>query len=146
MNSRAYVSTIVHAWSDLADRYLLIGINGEQRRPDSEREAPAYNYTYVNYAGRSTYKGCPGTDRESPALVAEVIGEIREDIAISALVLLVLANSFPFMALEAQGLEKVMTLPRRSLLPGARGRFDCSEPPPSRGRGSERSGGGRRSR
>ena len=36
-------------------------------------------------------------------------------LAISALVLLVLANSFPFMALEAQGLEKVMTLPRTAL-------------------------------
>ena len=59
MNSRTYVSTIVHAWPDLAARYLLIGINGEQRRPDSAPEAPAYNYTYVNYAGRSTYKAEP---------------------------------------------------------------------------------------
>ena len=36
-------------------------------------------------------------------------------LAIAALVLLALANSFPFMALEAQGLEKVMTLPRTAV-------------------------------
>jgi paraquat-inducible protein A len=35
--------------------------------------------------------------------------------ALAAGVLLVLANSFPFMALKAEGLEKVMTLPRTAL-------------------------------
>jgi paraquat-inducible protein A len=36
-------------------------------------------------------------------------------LAASSLVLLALANAFPFMALEAQGLEQVMTLPRTAI-------------------------------
>jgi paraquat-inducible protein A len=35
--------------------------------------------------------------------------------AIAASVLLVIANSFPFLALKSQGLEKVMTLPRTAI-------------------------------
>lgn len=35
--------------------------------------------------------------------------------AIAAAILLVLANSFPFMALKSQGLEQVMTLPRTAV-------------------------------
>lgn len=35
--------------------------------------------------------------------------------ALSAGMLLVMANSFPFLALEAEGLERVMTLPRSAL-------------------------------
>jgi predicted esterase len=77
MNSRSYVETIVAQWPDLAKRFILIGINGEQRNADSPPEAPTYNYTYVNYVGRSKFKGYPGTDRESPALVAEVIEELK---------------------------------------------------------------------
>jgi len=36
-------------------------------------------------------------------------------LSIASLLLLALANSFPFMALEAKGLEKVMTLPATAL-------------------------------
>src|SRR5207237_4615556 len=36
------------------------------------------NYTYVDYVGRSTFKGFPGTDRQSPALVAEALEDLRE--------------------------------------------------------------------
>ena len=76
MNAKAYVTTIATAWPDIANDYLLIGINGE--RPSSLGDDPQFNYTYVNFVGRSTYKGFPGTDRESPALVAEALDEIRE--------------------------------------------------------------------
>jgi predicted esterase len=76
MNAKAYVSTIAAAWPDIARDYLLIGINGE--RPSDIGNDPRFNYTYVDYVGRSACKGFPGTDRESPALVAEALKELRE--------------------------------------------------------------------
>jgi predicted esterase len=76
MNGKAYVNTIAAAWPEIAKNYLLIGLNGE--RPSSTGDDPQFNYTYVNYVGRSTYKGFPGTDRESPALVAEALEDLRE--------------------------------------------------------------------
>lgn len=76
MSGRAYVSTLAAAWPDIARDYLLIGINGE--RPSAIGDDPRFNYSYVNYVGRSTFKGFPGTDRESPALVAEALDELRE--------------------------------------------------------------------
>jgi len=85
MNSRAYVNTIIGAWPDLAERYVLIGINGETANKNSTPENPAYNYTYVNFAGKSKYGGYTGTDRESPALVSEVLTEIKKGVKISKL-------------------------------------------------------------
>jgi predicted esterase len=76
MSGKMYVATIAAAWPDVARDYLLIGINGE--RPSDIGAEPAFNYTYVDYVGRSTFKGYPGTDRESPALVAEAMAELRE--------------------------------------------------------------------
>ncbi len=77
VNSRAYVNMIAQAWPKLAEDYVLLGINGENRVKGSPDANPAYNYTYVNFAGKSRYGGFPGTDRESPALVAEVVEELR---------------------------------------------------------------------
>ena len=76
MNAKAYVNTLAVAWPDLAKEYVIIGINGE--RPSNIGNDPKFNYTYVSYVGRSTFKGFPGTDRESPALVAEAMTELRE--------------------------------------------------------------------
>jgi predicted esterase len=76
MNAKAYVSTLASSWPAIAKDYILIGINGEL--PSSIGKEPAFNYTYVDYVGRSTFKGFPGTDRESPALVAEAMDELRE--------------------------------------------------------------------
>jgi predicted esterase len=74
MNGKTYVSTIAAAWPDVAQRYVLLGINGEM--PSDTGADPRFNYTYINYVGRSTFKGYPGTDRESPALVAEALAEL----------------------------------------------------------------------
>jgi predicted esterase len=76
MNARAYVETIAAAWPDIAKDYLILGINGET--PSDIGDEPRFNYTYVNFVGRSTYKGFPGTDRESPALVAEALSELKQ--------------------------------------------------------------------
>jgi predicted esterase len=76
MNGKAYANTLAAGWPEIAKDYLLIGINGEM--PSAMGAEPAFNYTYINYVGRSTYKGFPGTDRESPALVAEALEDLRE--------------------------------------------------------------------
>lgn len=83
MNSKAYVETIVATWPRLAEEYVLLGVNGERRAQGSPDDNPAYNYTYVNYAGKSKYKGYPGTDRESPALVPEVLAEIKQRVNVT---------------------------------------------------------------
>lgn len=80
MNGKAYVSTLAAAWPDVARDYILIGINGE--RPSDLGVDPKFNYTYVDFVGRSTFKGFPGTDRESPALVAEALDDLQKSYAI----------------------------------------------------------------
>lgn len=77
MNGKAYVNTLAAAWPDVARDFILLGINGETpSRIDADD--PAFNYSYVNYVGRSTFGGFPGTDRESPALVREAIEELTQ--------------------------------------------------------------------
>jgi predicted esterase len=83
MNSKTYLETLLQAWPRLGDSYVLIGINGEQKGKGGTDASPAYNYTYINFAGKSKYKGFPGTDRESPALVSEALKEIQLRVALS---------------------------------------------------------------
>jgi predicted esterase len=76
MNGQAYVNTLAAAWPDIAREYILLGINGEipsNIAPDN----PQFNYSYVNFVGKSTFKGFPGTDRESPALVSAAMTELK---------------------------------------------------------------------
>ncbi len=81
MNSRAYVDTIVHAWPEIAEDYLLIGINGEQKSQASRPDDPRYNYTYENFGGRSKY---PGTRKdESPRYVEEVLRDMKASLPIT---------------------------------------------------------------
>jgi len=84
MNGQAYVNTIAAAWPDIAKDYIIIGINGETPSVlgDAKNE-PQFNFTYVSYVGRSTFKGFPGTDRESPALVADALDEFRTTYPVS---------------------------------------------------------------
>jgi predicted esterase len=82
-NSNDYVFTVAQAWPKLAADYVLIGINGEWPSNPKPGDPLRYNFTYVNFVGKSRYKGFPGTDRESPALVAEVIAEIKEHLKLT---------------------------------------------------------------
>ena len=75
MNGASYVATLASAWPDVARDFILLGINGE--RPSDVGPDPRFNYTYINYVGRSTFKGFPGTDRESPAVVHEALDELK---------------------------------------------------------------------
>ena len=81
--SADYVKGVTQRWPKVAADYVLIGIDGEwpaQKDPDGP---PAFNYTYVNFVGKSKYKGFPGTDRESPALVAETLAEIKKQMKLT---------------------------------------------------------------
>ena len=65
-------------WPDVGKKFAILGIQGEQWNKYSEMESPRFNYTYVNWVGRSTYGGFPWTDRESPYLVAKFIDDVKE--------------------------------------------------------------------
>jgi predicted esterase len=80
MGARPYVESIA-AVPEIADRYLIVGVDGERWVDSSRPEDPRHNYTYVNWMGRSTYEGFPNTHRESPALIAELIEELRARLA-----------------------------------------------------------------
>jgi predicted esterase len=77
MNGNAYVNTLAAAWPDIARDCILLGINGELPS-NVAPENTGFNYTYVNYVGKSTFGGFPGTDRESPALVRESLTELKD--------------------------------------------------------------------
>lgn len=82
MTAKSYVHTIASTWPDLGKRFALLGIDGETYVETSRPDAPMFNYTYVNFVGKSTYKGFPGTDRESPALVAEAVDELERELGL----------------------------------------------------------------
>jgi beta-lactamase regulating signal transducer with metallopeptidase domain/predicted esterase len=84
-NSKDMINKFAKGSPKVADRFLLIGINGENK---SKKVKDCFNYTYINFAGRSKYKGFPGTDRESPALVMESIVDLKDRIPISKTILL----------------------------------------------------------
>jgi predicted esterase len=65
-------------WPALAKAYMIVGIQGEEWVPLSEGEDHRFNYHYVNWTGRSTYKGFPNTERDSPRTVADVVGELAK--------------------------------------------------------------------
>jgi predicted esterase len=82
-HSADYVKGVTQRWPKIAGDYVLIGIDGEWPAAKDPDGPPAYNYTYVNFVGKSKYKGFPGTDRESPALVAETLAEIKEQLKLT---------------------------------------------------------------
>jgi predicted esterase len=77
-NSKQYLRKIETVWPELAERYILVGIDGERRSSFGNDQNPRHSYSFINFAGKSDkYRGFPGTDRESPALVAETLAELR---------------------------------------------------------------------
>jgi len=77
MSSRAYVNTIASAWPDLGKEYFLIGIDGDKWADWSKPGDDRFNYHYANWMGRSTYKGYPNTERDSPWAIAETLKELQ---------------------------------------------------------------------
>ncbi len=63
-------------WPEIGEKFAILGIQGENWTNWSDMDDLRFNYTYVNWVGRSTYGGYPYTDRESPYLVAQVLDEL----------------------------------------------------------------------
>lgn len=76
--TRGMVQQVVQRFPDLAERYAILGLQGQQWVSVSDPPDLRFNYTYVNWTGRSTYQGFPNTDRESPYLVTQVVDELKE--------------------------------------------------------------------
>jgi predicted esterase len=75
------VHVVASRWPELAERFAILGIQGEQWATWSELDDLRFNYTYVNWMGRSTYEGYPYTDRESPYLVTKAVEELDREYA-----------------------------------------------------------------
>ncbi len=76
MSSRAYVETIVATWPDIADDFILVGLDGEKVSRGAKPERMAYKYTYVNFGGPGA--GPKWAHLQSPALVAEALQELQD--------------------------------------------------------------------
>ena len=65
-------------WPEIGKKFAIVGIQGQNWNKQSDADSPRFNYTYVNWVGRSTLGGFPYTHRESPYLVGVVIDEFKE--------------------------------------------------------------------
>ena len=66
-------------WPEIGKKFAILGIQGDKWADWSDADDLRHNYHYVNWMGKSTYKGFPYTDRESPSLVMEVIEELGDE-------------------------------------------------------------------
>lgn len=80
MSSSSYVGTFPGAWPELSEEYILVGFDGHQMNAWSDPGATSYNYTYVNFGGHEV--GPAYAHRQSPALVAEGLDQLRSELPI----------------------------------------------------------------
>jgi len=76
--TKGMVFVTAKAHPPISDRFAILGIQGERWADWSDADDLRFNYSYVNWMGRSTYKGYPNTDRESPYLVSQVVDELKK--------------------------------------------------------------------
>ncbi len=69
-------------WPELAKKFAIIGIQGQNWAKWSGADDLRFNYTYINWVGRSKLGGYPYTDRESPYLVGKLLDEFKEIYAV----------------------------------------------------------------
>src|SRR5262249_29869891 len=81
MDSRAYVDTIVAAWPELAERFVIVGLDGERMSEASKPGELRFNYTYVNFGGPKA--GPEWAHRQSPALVAEALQQLAGELPVT---------------------------------------------------------------
>jgi predicted esterase len=72
------VAVTARNWPDIAKKFAIIGIQGQSWNKHSKLDTPTFNYTYVNWVGRSTLGGFPYTHRESPYLVGVLLDEFKD--------------------------------------------------------------------
>lgn len=83
--TRGMVPVTAANWPEVGKRFAILGIEGQNWSSWSDAESPRFNYAYVNWMGKSTYKGYPFTDRESPYLVMQVLEELGGEYAFDRL-------------------------------------------------------------
>lgn len=76
--TKGMVHVVANRFPDLAERFAILGIQGQQWATWSDSDDLRFNYSYVNWMGKSTYEGFPHTDRESPYLIAQVLDELKQ--------------------------------------------------------------------
>ena len=81
MDSRAYVDTIVATWPELAEQFVVVGLDGERLSPASKPGALRFNYTYINFGGPNA--GPAFAHRQSPALVAESLQQLGKELPVT---------------------------------------------------------------
>jgi predicted esterase len=79
-NSREYVEGFPHNWPVQAERYILVGLDGESLSPSSHDGLRNYNSSYVNFSGDKV--GEPWRYMQTPALVAGALKEIQGELPI----------------------------------------------------------------
>lgn len=70
------VAVTAKRWPRLGKEMMIVGIQGDTWAATSEPPDLRFNYHYVNWMGKSTYKGYPFTERDSPQVVADVVSEL----------------------------------------------------------------------
>lgn len=75
------VSVTARNWPAIGNKFAILGIQGQDWAKWSNNDDLRFNYTYTSWTGRSTYKGYPNTDRQSPYLVMNVIRELKEQLS-----------------------------------------------------------------
>ena len=85
MSARDYVATFPAAWPGLAERYLILGFDGEQMNGFARVGSPSYNYSYVNFGGPGV--GPPFAHRQSPALVAQALQQLQGELPVERWIL-----------------------------------------------------------
>jgi pimeloyl-ACP methyl ester carboxylesterase len=81
MTSRAYVDTIVGTWPQLAEEFVVVGLDGERISEGSKPGALAFNYTYINFGGPDV--GPAWANRQSPALVADSLEQLGKELPVT---------------------------------------------------------------
>lgn len=65
-------------WPDIGKTFMIVGIQGVDWASWSEADDLRFNNNYVNWMGRSTYKGFPYTERDCPQLMSDVVAELAK--------------------------------------------------------------------
>lgn len=79
-NSRDYVAGFPGNWPELAERYVLVGFDGERLSPASRDGRRAFNASYVEFSGDRV--GEPWRYNQTPWLVAQALEQLRKELPI----------------------------------------------------------------
>ncbi len=79
-NSRDYVEGFPGNWPEIADRYILVGFDGEQLSSASRDGVRAFNATYVEFSGDRV--GEPWRYNQTPWLLAQALDQLRKELPI----------------------------------------------------------------